>query len=202
MEERQITVDGVSHPLPRPFLVISTQNPIDSEGTYALPEAQLDRFLLRVSLGYPSPADEEELVRRRLIAGSDHIELRPILDAASLGALQRGVEAVHVGADVVAYAVALVGATRHDEAVEVGSSPRGTLALVKTARALAALAGRAFVQPDDLKAIAVPALAHRLVLKPDAWIRGVSGRAVIERCLTKVPTPAPLSEADRQRLSL
>ena len=201
MEERQVTIDGVTHPLPRPFLVLATQNPLESEGTYPLPEAQLDRFLLRVSIGHPAHDDEVELLRRRMARRSDAIQLRPIIDADGVRRLQAGVETVHVGDDVLDYAVALASATRRADAVEAGASPRGSLALVKVARARAALANRSFVTPDDVKTIAVVALAHRIVLRPEAWVRGATATGVVEECLARVPTPPPLTVQDRRAAS-
>lgn len=197
MEERQVTIDGVTHPLPRPFLVLATQNPLEFEGTYPLPEAQLDRFLLRVSIGHPAHDDEVELLRRRIARRSDAQQLGSIIDADGVRRLQAGVEVVHVGDDVLAYAVSLTAATRSADAVEAGASPRGSLALVKVARARAAVSGRGFVTPDDVKAIAVVALAHRIVLRPEAWVRGATARAVVEDCLARVATPAPLMAQDR-----
>ena len=196
MEERQVTVDGISHRLDHPFLVLATQNPLESEGTYPLPEAQLDRFLLRVSVGYPSAEAEVDLLRRRARRGRDAVELRPVLDADALSALQAGTEQVGVADDVLAYIVGLTGATRDAEQTEAGASPRGSLALMRAARARAALSGRDFVTPDDVKALAVPALAHRLVLRPEAWVRGVTGADVVRACLERVPTPATLTDDD------
>ena len=200
MEERQVTVDGISHRLDRPFLVMATQNPLESEGTYPLPEAQLDRFLLRVSVGYPSSDAEVDLLRRRARRGREAVELQPVLDAGVLSELQAATEQVSVADDVLAYIVALASATRDAEQTEAGASPRGSLALMRAARARAALAGRAFVTPDDVKALAVPALAHRLVLRPEAWVRGVSGADIVTGCLATVPTPATLTDDDLGRL--
>ena len=200
MEERQVTVDGISHRLDRPFLVMATQNPLESEGTYPLPEAQLDRFLLRVSVGYPSSDAEVDLLRRRARRGREAVELQPVLDAGALSELQAATEQVSVADDVLAYIVALASATREAEQTEAGASPRGSLALMRAARARAALAGRAFVTPDDVKALAVPALAHRLVLRPEAWVRGVSGADIVTGCLATVPTPATLTDDDLGRL--
>jgi MoxR-like ATPase len=200
MEERQVTVDGTSHRLERPFLVLATQNPLESEGTYPLPEAQLDRFLLRVSVGYPAAAAEVDLLRRRVARRTDELRLRPVLDGAGLVALQQAVETVAVADDVLAYVVALVEATRRAEPTEAGASPRGSLALVRAARARAALDGRDFTTPDDVKALAVATLAHRLVLRPEAWVRGVSGVEVVGQCLASVPTPASLTAHDLDRL--
>ena len=163
-----------------------------------MPEAQLDRFLLRVSIGHPAHDDEVELLRRRVTRRSDTIQLRPIIDADGVRRLQSGVETVHVGDDVLDYAVALTAATRRADAVEAGASARGSLALVKVARARAGLAGRSFVTPDDIKTIAVAALAHRIVLRPEAWVRGATATAVVEECLARVPTPLPLTTEDRR----
>jgi MoxR-like ATPase len=200
MEERQVTVDGVSHPLERPFLVLATQNPLESEGTYPLPEAQLDRFLLRVTVGYPGPEAEVDLLRRRVARRTEQVRLRPVLDGAQLIALQQAVETVQVADDVLAYVVALVEATRQAEPTEAGASPRGSLALLRAARARAALDGRDFTTPDDVKALAVATLAHRLVLRPEAWVRGVSGADVVRQCLASVPTPASLTAHDLDQL--
>jgi MoxR-like ATPase len=197
MEERQVTVDGTSHALDAPFLVLATQNPLESEGTYPLPEAQLDRFLLRVTVGYPSPEDELDLLRRRVARRRAAVDLEPVLDAAGVRALQAAVETVHVADDLLTYVVSLVTATRDDARTEAGASPRAALALVAAARAKAALAGRGFVVPDDVKALAVPVLAHRLVLRPEAWIRGVGQATVVTDCLASVPTPTALTDADR-----
>ena len=189
MQERQVTVDGVTRPLPRPFLVLATQNPIEYEGTYPLPEAQLDRFLLRISVGYPSRDDEWGVLARRAERRAEDVVLRPVLDAAGLAALQEAVEAVHVSESVGYYMVDLVTATRSSPRVQVGASPRGTLALMAAGRAHAALAGRDFVTPEDVKALAGPALAHRLSLRPELWVRGVRAEDVVAECLESVPTP-------------
>src|SRR5215213_4985182 len=167
MQERQVTIEGVTHPLARPFLVLATQNPIEYEGTYPLPEAQLDRFLLRVGFGYPSKRDEWEVLTRRLERREDEVELEPVLDGPTLLELQAAIEHVHVGPAVGGYIVDLVAATRTSNSTAVGASPRGSLAVLKLARCRAALSGRDFVTPDDVKAVAVPALAHRLMLKPE-----------------------------------
>jgi MoxR-like ATPase len=200
MEERQVTADGVSYRLERPFLVLATQNPLESEGTYPLPEAQLDRFLLRVAVGYPSAEAEVDLLRRRVARRADPVALRPLLDGPQLVALQEAVELVQAADDVLAYVVALVEATRRADQTEAGASPRGSLALLRAARARAALDGRDFTTPDDVKGLAVPALAHRLVLRPEAWVRGVSGADVVRQCLAAVPTPAALTAHDLARL--
>jgi MoxR-like ATPase len=189
MQERQVSADGVSHPLPRPFIVIATQNPIEYEGTYPLPEAQLDRFLLRTTVGYPSPDDEWELVDRRLERGTDEVELRNVIGVGELIAMQRSLETVHLDEVVGRYAVAIVTATRTEAQLQVGASPRGSLALVKLARARAVLAGRDFVTPDDVKLAAGPALAHRLVLRSELWVRRVDPNDVLAKVIEGVPAP-------------
>ena len=192
MQERQVTVDGVSHPLPAPFIVLATQNPIEFEGTYPLPEAQIDRFLLRTSIGYPSEADDAEIIRRRLRRRTDQFELNEIVDAATLTAMQASMEDVLVSEPVIEYCVSLVHATRASTQVHAGASPRGVEALVKLARARASLERRSYVTPDDVKAVAVPALAHRIVLLPELWVRGVDTASVVQDCLASVPTPPTL----------
>ena len=190
MQERQVTIDGESHPLAPPFLVLATQNPVEYEGTYPLPEAQLDRFLLRLSIGYPTREGELEVLERRRERRTDEIELRPLVDATRLVALQRAVEDVHVAESVGLYIVDLVAATRENPRVQVGASPRGTLALLKISRCRAALAGRDYVTPDDVKAVAVAALAHRLTLRPEVWVQRIRAGDVVGECLDSVPTPA------------
>lgn len=194
MQERQVTVDGVSHPLPAPFIVLATQNPIEFEGTYPLPEAQIDRFMVRTSLGYPSADDDVEIMRRRLARGRDEIQLEPVVDRATVLALQATMETVVVSDSVIEYCVALVHATRASAQVQAGASPRGVDALVKMSRARAAIDRRDYVTPDDVKAVARPALAHRLVLRPELWVRGVQDATVIEECLADVPTPSTVPD--------
>jgi MoxR-like ATPase len=189
MQERQVTIDGTTHPLPRPFLVIATQNPVESEGTYPLPEAQLDRFILRTRIGYPSSVDESQLLHRRIARGSDVVELRPAMSSDEFLAAQQAVERIHVDTAVVDYVVAIVRATREDRDVEVGASPRGSLALLQLARAAAMLAGRDFVTPDDVRRLAVPALAHRLVLTAEAWARRTDPDEVVVRSGRTVAAP-------------
>lgn len=189
MQERQATIEGTTHALEPPFLVIATQNPIEYEGTYPLPEAQLDRFLLRTAFGYPAREDEVEVLGRRIERQADEIELRPVVDRETLLAMQRAVEQVHVAESVRRYCVDIVAATRESQSSAVGASPRGSLALLKLARGKAALAGRDFVLPDDVKAVAVPALAHRLVLRPELWVQRVSAEDVVRDVLAGVPTP-------------
>jgi len=189
MQERQVTSEDGTRALERPFLVLATQNPIEYEGTYPLPEAQLDRFLLRISVGYPDREAELELLSRRLQRGQDEVELRTIIDREELLAMQRAVEQVHADAAILEYAVDLVTSTRESPQVQVGSSPRGTLALLKLARARAAVEGRDFVTPDDVKRIALPALAHRIMLRPELWIQRVAAEDVVRDCLDGCPVP-------------
>jgi MoxR-like ATPase len=190
MQERQVTIEGATRPLEPPFLVIATQNPIEYEGTYPLPEAQLDRFLLRISVGYPDRAGEWEMVERRIERQVEEVELETVVDRAALLELQAALEQVHVAESVGYYMVDLVAATRTAPAVQVGSSPRGTLALLKLSRGRALLEGRDFVTPDDVKSVAVPALAHRLMLRPELWVQRMSPDKVVEDVLERVPTPA------------
>jgi MoxR-like ATPase len=190
MQERQVTIEGETHRLAPPFVVLATQNPIEYEGTYPLPEAQLDRFLLRLGIGYPGRQDELELLERRLRRQADEVELEPVLDGPTLIQLQRALERVHVAESISGYIVDLVASTRASRRLAVGASPRGTLALVKLARAKAALAGRDFVIPEDVKAVAIPALAHRLTLKPELWVQRVRGEDIVQEALETVPTPA------------
>ena len=190
MQEHQVSVDGTTHPLERPFLVLATQNPIEYEGTYPLPEAQLDRFVLRTGFGYPTADVEWELLERRLERRSDEVELQQVVDRETLLSMQEAVEDVHVDESVGRYVVALVAATRESGSVSVGASPRGSLALLKLARCRAALAGRDFVTPDDVKAVAVPALAHRLVLRPELWVQRRTGDDVVRDVLASVETPS------------
>jgi MoxR-like ATPase len=190
MQEGQVTTEGETRPLHGPFVVLATQNPIEYEGTYPLPEAQLDRFILRTSVGYPAREDEWQVLARRLERGEDEVALEAVLDAPGLVELQRSLEDVHVAESVGLYMVDLVAATRASTRLAVGASPRGTLALLKLSRAKAALEGRDFVAPEDVKAVAVPALAHRLMLRPELWVQRVRGADVVREALESVPTPA------------
>jgi MoxR-like ATPase len=191
MQERQVTIEGETRPLEPPFLVLATQNPIEYEGTYPLPEAQLDRFLLRVSVGYPERENEAAVLERRGERRQESIELEPVVDRATLLAMQRALEEVYVSESIRLYMVDLVRATRESQRVQVGASPRGSLALYTLARARAALEGRDFVAPDDVKRVAVPALAHRLTLRPELWVQRVRPEEVVRGVLESVPTPAP-----------
>jgi MoxR-like ATPase len=189
MAEEQVSSDGETRPLPQPFVVLATDNPIEYEGTYSLPEAQLDRFLLRVSLGYLGLDDEQELLRRRLDNGWTPPPLSPVVDAATLLAMRDSLETVQVEAPILRYVVELVDATRNHPQVTLGASPRGGLALVALARGQAVLDRRDYVTPEDVKAVAVPALAHRLSLRPELWVRRVTGSDVVSEILATVPTP-------------
>jgi MoxR-like ATPase len=197
MQEQQVTTEGETRALARPFVVLATQNPIEYEGTYPLPEAQLDRFLIRTGLGYPSREHELELLARRLDRGMDEVELRPVVDAETLVSMQRALEQVHVSEAIEGYIVDLVTATRDSKRLAVGASPRGSLALLKLSRAKAAVAGRDFVVPEDVKAVAVPALAHRLTLRPELWVQRIRGEDVVAEALETVPTP-PAEDALRE----
>ena len=189
MQESQVTIEGERFPLEAPFLVIATQNPIELEGTYPLPEAQLDRFLMRLSVGYPDRGDEVEILARRRRRREDAISIAPVISRAELSAMQASLEDVHVAEVTERYIVDLVQATRSDPRVALGASPRGTLALFKLARAAAAIERRDFVLPDDVKAMAVPALAHRLILKPELWAARISPAQVVQGLLAEVPAP-------------
>jgi len=189
MEEGQVTVDGDTYDLPEPFFVIATQNPVDMEGTFELPEAQVDRFLAKTSLGYPDDEGEVELLRRRAGRTTQSPTVEPVLDAASVAELRRVPEAVTVDDDLLQYMADLVRATRDDYRVDVGVSPRGTQRLFEAARAMATIAGREYVAPDDIKRVAQPVLAHRLVLTPDARVEQVDKGTVIQSVLDEVPVP-------------
>jgi MoxR-like ATPase len=190
MQEAQVTIEGQSFPLEQPFVVIATQNPIEMEGTYPLPEAQLDRFLLRVGIGYPGPEAEREILKRRRERRTDAAAVPTIVTRAELLAMQGALEDIFVSEALERYIVALAQATRVDPRVTLGASPRGSLALLKLARAEAAIRGRDFVLPDDVKAVAVAALAHRLVLRPELWVSSTTPRHVVEGVLREVPAPA------------
>ncbi|MBI5945835.1 MAG: MoxR family ATPase [Chloroflexi bacterium] len=189
MQEGQVTLDGESMPLPEPFLVMATQNPIEYEGTFPLPEAQLDRFMLKLTVGYPDVAQEKEILQRRHTRRQDNVELETLASAAKLLELRAAIESVHVDGDLEDYIARLVHATRVDRRVAVGASPRASLAFLKMARAHAALSGREFVLPDDIKHFAVPILSHRIILTPEYWVaRDVTG-TVIADVLSKTPVP-------------
>jgi len=193
MQERQVSVDGQTRPLPRPFNVLATQNPIELEGTFALPEAQLDRFLIRVELGYLDEVDERQMLRR--LRGSDDLldEVQPVVDAADLARISTTVRSVLVADDVEAYLLSLVRATREHADVRLGASPRSAVALYRTSQAWAALNGRQFVLPDDVRQLVRPVLAHRLVLDLDRELRGATRETVLDQLLDA--TAVPLAES-------
>jgi len=198
MEERQATIDGVTHPMPRPFLVMATQNPIEYEGTFALPEAQLDRFMLRLRMGYPQPHEEVAILEQQRL---DHPlnEISQVVETDELLAAQRAVRDVYLRPAVGEYIVRLVSGTRSHADVSLGASPRGSLALYRASQALAALQGRDYVIPDDVKALAEGALAHRIIVKTSASLRDVDGRQVVRELLEMVPVDAA-AEPQRARV--
>jgi MoxR-like ATPase len=189
MGEGQVSVDGESRRLPEPFIVLATDNPIEYEGTYELPEAQLDRFLMRLRLGYLTVGDETDMLRRRVDRGTEYVTLAPVTDAKGLLAMRESLERIEISEDLLDYVIAIVTATRKDPQIQVGASPRGGLALVQLARGQALLRERDYVVPDDIKQVAVPALAHRITLRPELWVRQVSADDVVSRLLAGVPTP-------------
>lgn len=192
MQELQITVEGQTFRLPPPFHVLATANPVEYEGTYPLPEAQLDRFLMRVSFGYPTEDEEGDVLRRRMARRKEEQSLRPVTDAAGLLAMQTVVETVTVDDSVTRYCVALATSTRRHPSVLVGASPRGSLALLLASRATAVIAGRDYVTPEDVKHVARAALAHRITIKPELWMSNTSGQSVVADVLSTVPAPAAL----------
>jgi MoxR-like ATPase len=189
MQEKQVSVEGTTFAMEPPFHVLATANPIEYEGTYPLPEAQLDRFLLRVSFGYPSHQDEREVLVRRMARRREESELAPIIDAALLRQMQESLENVTVEDSISGYMVSVTAATRDHPHVLVGASPRGSLALLLLSRARAALSGRDFVIPEDVKAVAKPALSHRITLRPEVWLRRIDPASVIDGILAETPTP-------------
>lgn len=189
MEEHQVTQDGVTYPLPDPFMVIATENPIEYEGVYPLPESQLDRFLLRLELGYPSREEEKTVVKRQLIAHPVEA-LEPVASSAEVARVNQVVRACHVAEDVYNYALDIIQATRESESLRLGASPRGTLGLIRCAQALATLRGRDFVSPDEIKELAPSVLAHRVILRPEARMSGHTANDLILRILDRVRVPA------------
>ena len=189
MQETQVTLEGETMPLKEPFIVIATQNPIEYEGTFPLPEAQLDRFLVKLKVGYPSLLDEQEILNRRRSRQRDEVEIQRVTDANILLEIKQAVEKVHVEKDIERYIVELVQVTRNDKRILVGGSPRGSLALLKLARAQAALDGRDYVIPDDVKDFYIPALIHRLILEPEYWMKQRAAEDILENLLQTVPVP-------------
>jgi MoxR-like ATPase len=189
MEERFVTVDGVRHPVPRPFLVVATQNPVEMDGTYRLPEAQLDRFLMKLSVGYPEERVEIEVLRGHTLRSPDSIS--PVTDTATIGEAVALAQRAHIADALYAYAVRLATATREHKHVRVGVSPRGVISLTRAAAAYALTEGRGFVLPEDLKALLEPVFAHRILLTPDAQLRGVTSAEVLREAIEAVPVPLP-----------
>jgi len=189
MQERQTTLDGRTHPITDPFIVIATQNPIEYEGVYPLPEAQLDRFLLRLQLGYPNRTEEVEILKRRMERAQEDVLLQPAANGETILALQKTVEGIHVDDDVLGYVTDIVQATRVQRQIEVGASPRGSLAIFKLARARAVFHGRDYVIPDDVKEVAGPALVHRMIMKAESWVKGVDPRQIVDEILKTIPVP-------------
>ncbi len=189
MQEYQVTLEGETMHLPQPFIVIATQNPIEYEGTFPLPEAQLDRFIMKLSIGYPSPQEEQEILRRRRERRSDAMDLKAVTNSEGLSAMREAVEEVFLDSDIEAYIVSLTTETRRHRKVSVGSSPRGTLALLKLARSWAAMHGRSYVLPDDVKLFIRPALTHRLILEPDLWTDRSAADDVLSEIMQSVPVP-------------
>lgn len=189
MQERQVTIEKETIKLESPFIVLATQNPIEYEGTYPLPEAQLDRFIMKLGVGYPNADEEAEILEHRNSRKTDEIIARTMTDTAKIVEMQKAVEEVHIESDILRYIVAIVRGTRDHSDIEVGASPRGSLALLKLSKAKAWLNGRSYVLPDDVKAISVPALSHRLILKPEQWLRGERTAGIINEILDKVPVP-------------
>ena len=189
MQERQATLDGKTHPLDNPFIVIATQNPIEFEGVYQLPEAQLDRFIMRLRIGYPDKDSEVELLKRRMTRRTDDFSLKTIVDSTTLLQMQDAVEGVHADDGVLSYIADIVRETRDHSQVEIGASPRGSLALLKLARANAAMSGRDYILPDDVKAICSEALSHRMIPKAASWVRGFDVGSIIDEIVSRVPVP-------------
>ena len=189
MEEKQVTIEGITHKLPAPFVVLATQNPIEQEGTYPLPEAQMDRFLMKMSMGYPERAEEKAILARRKIRGKDDHDVEQITSPKKVVAMQKALETVHVDPAILSYIVELVQRTREDHRVITGASPRASQSLFKTGRAAAAIDGRDYVTPDDIKGITLQVAAHRIMLKPEAKIRGITGMHILRKILSEVPVP-------------
>ncbi|HKI76099.1 MAG TPA: MoxR family ATPase [Candidatus Bathyarchaeia archaeon] len=189
MQEKQTTLDGKTHLLDNPFIVVATQNPIEYEGVYPLPEAQLDRFLVKLQLGYPARTEEVEIMHRRMLRGQEDVALDPVTDLRTILDLQKTVEGIHVDDDVMGYIADIVQATRSQRQIDVGASPRGSLAIFKLSRARAVFHGRDYVIPDDVKEVVASALVHRLIMKAESWVKGTSPSQVLEEILRTIPVP-------------
>ncbi len=189
MEEKQVTIEGITHKLPAPFVVLATQNPIEQEGTYPLPEAQMDRFLMKMSMGYPDRAEEKAILARRKLRGKDDHDVEQITSPKKVVAMQKALETVHIDPAILSYIVEVVQRTREDHRVVNGASPRACQNLFKAGRACAAIDGRDYVIPDDVKNIALQIVSHRIVMKPEAKIRGITGMHIVRKILSEVPVP-------------
>ena len=189
MAEKQVTVEGYTQRLPKPFVVFATQNPVEQAGTYPLPEAQMDRFAMKLSMGYPSKEEEAEIILRRAKRGKDDFDVKPVSSAEQIVAMQKALESVYVSDELVHYIAAIIDATRHHPQLVAGSSPRGTQALFKLSRGWAGLHGRDYVVPDDIKRLAIPVLAHRVILKPEPRIKGIKADQIMQGILDSVPVP-------------
>ena len=189
MEEKQVTIEGITHNRPAPFITMATQNPIEQEGTYPLPAAQMDRFLMKMSMGYPDRQEEKAILQRRKLRGKDEYDIEQITSPKKVVAMQKALETVHVDPAIMSYIVELVQRTREDHRVITGASPRASQSLFKTSRASSAIDGRDYVIPDDIKNVALEVVSHRILLKPESKIRGVAGRHITRKILSEVPVP-------------
>ena len=189
MEEKQVTIEGITHKLPAPFVTLATQNPIEQEGTYPLPEAQMDRFLMKMSMGYPNRQEEKAILARRKMRGKDDHDVEQITSPKKVVAMQKALEEVHIDPAILSYIVEVVQRSREDHRVITGASPRASQSLFKTGRAAAAIDGRDYVIPDDIKSVALQVVSHRIVLKPEAKIRGITGMHIMRKILNEVPVP-------------
>ena len=189
MEEKQVTIEGITHKLPAPFITMATQNPIEQEGTYPLPEAQMDRFLMKMSMGYPDRQEEKAILQRRKLRGKDEYDIEQVTSPKKVVAMQKALETVHVDPAIMSYIVELVQRTREDHRIITGASPRASQSLFKTSRSSAAIDGRDYVIPDDIKAVALQVVSHRIMLKPESKIRGVTGHHIMRKILSEVPVP-------------
>jgi MoxR-like ATPase len=189
MQEKQTTLDGKTHSLEDLFVVMATQNPIEYEGVYPLPEAQLDRFVIRLQLGYPTRTEEIEIMQRRMLRGQEEVILDAVTDSQTILELQKTVEGIHVDDDVLGYVTDIVQATRIQRQIEIGASPRGSLAIFKLSRARAVFHGRDYVIPDDIKEVAAPALVHRLIMKAESWVKGTNPNQILDEILKTIPVP-------------
>ncbi|HVL87000.1 MAG TPA: MoxR family ATPase [Candidatus Thermoplasmatota archaeon] len=189
MQERQVTVEGNTHALAKPYIVLATQNPVEQEGTYPLPEAQMDRFLMKMSVGYPSRKEEVEILRRRMVRKKDDVDVKAVTTPEEIVKMQKIVEEIHTDDGIMEYIGEIVSRTREDPRMEVGSSPRGSLALFKASRSYAAVQGRDYVVPDDVKRILMPSMAHRMILKPEPKLKGVKTEDVLKKIIDEVPVP-------------